>query len=178
MKSGDRAVIALFVGVLFALVPTALAVAGGAGGVGFTGQYFDSTLSTADRGMTSLTGFGYGVGDSGSRVGGFGTAFFSAPGDTAGGVGGMLVGHEWRTGPLVAALTLWGGVGGGAWGGNGCMLAYGAAQAELGVWILPWMQLTGFVGYEAMSSVLPGIPFGRALLRTPVLGLRIAWGGL
>ena len=161
----------------FLLLPAALALAGGAGGVGFSGQYYHSSLSTADLGMTSLTGFGYGVAPDGSRVGGFGTAFFSASGNTAGGVGGMLVGHEWHVGPIVIAFTLWGGVGGAAWGGaDGYMLAYGAAQAELGYWILPWMQLTAFVGYEAVGNVIPG-PFNRALLQTPVLGVRIAWGG-
>ena len=127
--------------------------------------------------MTSLTGFGYGVGPDGGRVGGFGAAFFSASGDTAGGVGGMPAGHEWRTGPIVIAFTLWGGAGGAAWGGGkGTMLACGAVQAELGCWILPWMQLTAFVGYEAVRAVIPG-PFNRPLLQTPVVGLRIAWGG-
>jgi len=161
----------------FLLLPAALALAGGAGGVGFSGQYYHASLSTADLGMTSLTGFGYGVGPDGSRIGGFGTAFFAAAGRTAGGVGGMLVGHEWQAGPIVIAFTLWGGVGGAAWGGaDGTMLAYGAAQAELGYWILPWMQLTAFVGYEAVGNVIPG-PFSRPLLQTPVVGLRIAWGG-
>jgi hypothetical protein len=158
------------------LLPAALAMAGGAGGVGFSGQYFHPTLSSADLGMTSLAGFGYGVGSDGSRVGGFGAAFFSASGDAAGGVGGMLIGHEWTSGPVVVALTLWGGVGGGGWAGNGYMLAYGAAHAELGFWVLPWMQLSAYVGYEALGNVLPGVPFSRAFLRTPVLGMRISWG--
>ena len=158
------------------LVPASLAVAGGAGGVGFSGQYFHPSLSNMDLGMSSITGFGYGVGPDGSRIGGFGTAFFSASSDTAGGVGGMLIGHEWGSGPVVLAFTLWGGVGGGGWSANGYMLAYGAAQAELGIWLLPWMQLTAYVGYEAMGNVVPGVPFSRALLRTPVLGMRIAWG--
>jgi len=159
-----------------ALVPAALAVAGGAGGVGYSAQYFHSSLSSADLGMTSITGFGYGSGWDGNRVGGFGTAFFSASGDTAGGVGGMLVGHEWGSGPVTFALTLWGGIGGGGWGAHGYLLAYGAAQAELGFWVLPWMQLSAYVGYEALGNVLPGLPFSQAALRTPVLGMRISWG--
>lgn len=160
----------------FLLLPAVLALAGGAGGAGFSGQYFHPSLSNADLGMTSLSGFGYGVGSDGSRVGGFGTAFFSSAADTAGGVGGMIIGHEWTSGPVVVALTLRGGAGGGAWGAGGFMLAYGAAHAELGFQVLPWMQLTACADYEAMGNVLPGVPFSRALLRTPVLGMRIAWG--
>jgi hypothetical protein len=162
--------------VLFLLAPAALVAAGGAGGVGFGGQYFDPSLSSADIGMSTMTGFGYGSGSDGSRVGGFGAAFFSAAGDVGGGVGGMIVGHEWNAGPVTVALTLWGGLGGASWGTHGYMLALGAAQAELGVWVLPWMQIVGYVGYEALGNVLPGFPFNRALLNTPVLGLRIAWG--
>ncbi len=170
----SRTLVAVMLAAALFLVPGALAVAGGAGGVGFFGQYFHSSLSNADAGMSQIIGFGYGVGDDGSRIGGFGSSFFSSSG--AGGVGGMLIGHEWNAGPVVFALTLWGGVGGGGWAGAGYMLAYGAAQAEIGVWVLPWMQLTAYVGYEALGNVVPGVPFGRALLRTPVLGLRVAWG--
>jgi hypothetical protein len=163
---------------LCSLVPASIAFAGGAGGIGYGYQYFDGRLSSSDMGMSNITGYGYGVLDDGSRVGGFGMSFISASGDAAGGVGGMLVGHEWRTGPLVAALTLWGGLGGASWAGQGCMLGYGAVEAELGVRVLPWMQIVGYAGYQAIGNFLPGIPFSRALLRTPVLGIRIGWGGL
>ncbi len=165
----------LLSGALLAVSAT-VAVAGGAGGVGFSGQLYDTRLSNTDLGVTQIGGFGYGVSEDGNRIGGFGTSFLSESGDTAGGVGGMVFGHEWRGGPLVFALTLWGGLGGGALSGGGYMLAYGAAQAELGVWVLPWMQLTAYVGYEVLGNVVPGVPFGRALLRTPVLGMRLAWG--
>jgi hypothetical protein len=159
------------------LVPVSSACAGGAGGVGYGYQYFDDRLSSSDMGMANITGYGYGVLSDGSRVGGFGMSILSSLGIAAGGVGGMLVGHEWRSGPVVAALTLWGGVGGAAWAGQGYMLAYGAAEAELGLRVLPWMQIVGYAGYQAIGNVLPGIPFNRALLRTPVLGIRIGWGG-
>jgi len=166
----------LFAIVLLAVVPAALAVAGGAGGVGFSGQLFDPSLSSADLGMSATTGFGYGVDDDGSRVGGFGTSFLSESGSVAGGVGGMLVGRELRAGPFTLAFTLWGGLGGGAWASRGYFLGYGSAQAELGVWILPWMQVIAYVGYEALGNLVPGPPFSEAFLRTPVLGLRVAWG--
>jgi hypothetical protein len=39
------------------------------------------------------------------------------------------------------------------------------------------MQIVGYAGYQAIGSVLPGVPFSRALLRTPVVGVRIGWGG-
>lgn len=163
---------------LCALVGASIAFAGGAGGVDYGYQYFDSGLSSSNLGMSYITGYGYGVSDDGSRVGGFGTSLISATGDAAGGVGGMLVGHEWRTGPVVIAFTLWGGLGGASWGGQGYMLAYGAVEAELGVRVLPWMQIVAYAGYQSIGNVVPGAPFSRAALWTPVLGIRIGWGGL
>jgi hypothetical protein len=168
----------LFAVLLVLFVPAVLVLAGGAGGVDYGYQYFDSRLSSSDMGMSYITGYGYGVLDDGSRVGGFGSSLISAAGDAAGGIGGMLIGHEWRTGPVVAAITLWGGLGGASWAGRGYMLGSVAVQAELGLRVLPWMQIVGYAGYQAIGSVLPGVPFSRALLRTPVIGFRIGWGGL
>ncbi len=165
--------------VVLALVLAASAVAafaGGAGGVGFAGQYYHDSLSNEDLGLNSTTGFGYGSGHDGSRIGGFGTSFSSDSGRLTGGVGGLIAGHEWRTGPLTLALSLWGGIGGASWASRGYVVGYGAAQAELGVWVLPWMEIVGYVGYETLGNLSPGAPFQEAVLRTPMLGIRFAWG--
>jgi hypothetical protein len=176
-RSGHYGLKVLLAASLCLLVPSALVLAGGAGGIDYGYQYFDGGLSSSDMGMSFITGYGYGVHHDGSRIGGFGSSLVSAGGDAAGGIGGLLVGQEWRTGPVVAAVTLWGGLGGAAWAGRGYMLASVAVEAELGFRVLPWMQVVGYAGYQAIGNVLPGALFSRALLRTPVVGIRLAWGG-
>ena len=173
MKTGQT-VLAV---VLLALLPACIAGAGGAGGVGFGAQYFSPSISSSSLGMAYIAGFGYGVDEGGSRIGGFGMALFSALGRSAGGVGGMLVGHEWRGGPVVFAFNLLGGVGGAASGGGGYMLLFGQADLELGAAVLPWMQVVLYAGYQAWGNLIPGIPFVSARLFSPVVGVRVSWGG-
>ena len=163
---------------LFALLPAGIAAAGGAGGVGFGTQFYDPATPSNNLGMAYITGFGYGVDEGGSRIGGFGMALLSDPARSAGGVGGMLVGHEWRGGPVVFAFNLLGGVGGASYGGGGYMLLFGQADLELGAAVLPWMQVVAYVGYQAWGNLIPGIPFVSAKLFTPVIGVRVSWGGL
>jgi hypothetical protein len=172
MSRGQAAVIAA----LLALLPVAAASAGGAGGVGFGAQYYDRSLSSGDLGMAYITGSGYGVDEDGNRVGGFGMALLSGLGVTEGGVGGLLVGHEWSIGPLIAAISLLGGVGGAAAWGGGYMLLFGEAELELGVRVLPWMQIVAYAGYQAWGNLLPGVPFNAARLNSPVYGVRVAFG--
>jgi hypothetical protein len=162
---------------LLSLLPACIAAAGGAGGVGFGAQYYDPVMSSSNLGMAYIMGFGYGVDEGGSRVGGFGMALFSAPGRSAGGAGGLLVGHEWRAGPVVFAFNFLGGVGGAAYAGGGYMLLFGQADLELGAAVLPWMQVVLYAGYQAWGNLIPGIPFVSAKLFTPVLGVRVSWGG-
>jgi len=162
--------------VLLLAIPAGLAFAGGAGGVGWGMQYYDPEYSSADAGFTYITGYGYGTTWGGSRMGGFGMAMISIDGMGAGGVGGMILGHEWSGGPLMAALTLWAGVGGGGYQKGGYMIGFGEADFELGVRLTPWMQITAYAGYQAWGNLIPGYPFSRALLYTPVVGVRIGWG--
>jgi hypothetical protein len=163
--------------VLLAAIPACIAMAGGAGGMGYGYQYFDSQLSNVNLGMSYITGYGYGVNRFGNRIGGFGTALLS-PEDAAGGVGGLIMGQEWRAGPLVAAVTFWGGVGGASYASDGFMLVFGEADLELGVRILPWMQLVAYAGYQAWGNTIPFYPFTKAFVRTPVFGIRLGWGGM
>jgi hypothetical protein len=159
------------------VIPAGAAFAGGAGGVGYGAQYYDSGLATSDMAMTFITGYGYGVSWDGARFGGFGSALLSAQGSAAGGVGGIVTGHEWRAGPLVAAVDLWMGLGGMSFNRSGYMVAFGQADFELGVAILPWMQIVAYAGYQALGNLIPGFPFSNAVLYTPVVGMRLAWGG-
>jgi hypothetical protein len=158
------------------LLPAATAFAGGAGGTGFGAQLYDRSLSSDDLGMAYFTGYGYRVDSSGNRIGGFGMALLSGIGLAEGGVGGLIVGHEISFGPVMAALSLWGGVGGAAAYGGGFMLLFGEADLELGVRVLPWLQIVAYAGYQGWGNLIPGHPFQRASLTTPVYGLRVGFG--
>jgi hypothetical protein len=127
-------------------------------------------------GVSTITGFGYGVNDDGDRVGGFGMGMFSPAGTAQGGVGGVLLGREFRLGPIILALNILGGVGGVNEGSSGYMVVFGQADLEVGIAWLPWMQIAIYVGYQSWGSLFPGIPFASATSSAPVLGLRIAWG--
>jgi hypothetical protein len=162
---------------LLALLPAAAASAGGAGGVGFGAQYYHPSLSSDNLGMAYITGYGYGVDWDGNRIGGFGMALLSGLGVTEGGVGGLVIGHEWTIGPLIAGVSLWGGVGGAAARGGGYMLLFGEAELEIGFRVLPWMQIVGYAGYQAWGNLIPGVPFDAARLSTPVYGVRVGFGG-
>jgi hypothetical protein len=163
--------------VLLVAIPAGMAIAGGVGGVGYGLQYYDPQYSSANEGFTYITGYGYRTGWDGSRFGGFGTALISVDGNDAGGVGGVIVGHEWDAGPLLAALTLWAGVGGGGFGDSGYMLGFGQVDFELGVRLVPWMQVTVYAGFQGWGNLLPDYPFSQALFYSPVVGVRFGWGG-
>jgi hypothetical protein len=162
------------VGLLLAASP--FAMAGGAGGCGFAMQ--NPTLGPANTaiGLSSIMGYGYGVSEYGERVGGFGAALLSANEETAGGVGGMMFGQELRAGPFVVAFTLWGGVGGAAYRDAGYMLMFGEADAEVGVRLLPWAQITFYAGYQAFGNMVPGVPMSSLFVYSPVVGVRLGWG--
>lgn len=162
--------------IVLLLATAGMAFAGGAGGVQFGTQYFDSRWANTNMEIAYIGGFGYGVTPWGERIGGFGTALISLGQDTAGGVGGLLLGQELRSGPLTVAAVLLGGAGGGAVRGRGYMLLFGEADLELGLALLPWMQVVAYAGYQVWANVVPGTPFKSAALSTPVFGIRIAWG--
>ncbi len=161
-------------GVLLATAP--FAMAGGAGGCGFAMQNPTLGPSNTVMGMSSIMGYGYGVSEHGERFGGFGAALLSADGETDGGVGGVMIGQELRAGPFVVAVTLWGGVGGAAYREAGYMLLFGEADAEVGVRLLPWVQLTFYAGYQAFGNMVPGVPMSSMYIYSPVMGVRLGWG--
>ncbi len=167
----------LLLAALLSIIPASLAAAGGAGGVGFGSQYFDPGASSGDHSLLYISGFGYGRSEApfGQRIGGFGMALLSTDGRTAGGVGGMLLGQEFRGGPLVAGLTLYYGAGGVAFNNGGYMVLFGEADFELGITLL-WTQMTVYAGFQAWGNLVPGAPLSAAVVYTPVLGVRMAWG--
>jgi hypothetical protein len=162
---------------LLALLPVSLALAGGWGGVSAGGQYFERGFAGPTMGVSTIEGYGYGVNEEGDRVGGFGLGMLSSPSWGTGGVGGLLLGHEWWLGPLVIGFTLEGGVGGTSFGRAGYMLIFGQADIDIGIAVLPWMQVVAYAGYQTAGNVFPGAPFANVNLAAPVLGVRIAWGG-
>jgi len=152
-----------------------MAAPGGAGGVGFGVQYVDLGLANRDLALSYITGYGYGVSWNGARIGGFGTALLGSASRTWGGVGGLLTGYELRAGPVEVALNLMGGPGGIGMAGQGFFILFGQADLEVGVAVLPWMQVVFYGGYQAWGNMVPGRPLASSLT-TPVLGVRLAWG--
>ncbi len=167
-----------------ALVAASQASAGGAGGVLQGEQYFDANYANIDLGTHYVGGFGYGVSHAGQRTGGFGMAFYSQPDERLlrGGVGGFINGQELRIGPFEAAATLWTGIG--AIGRDtvlgepeGWLVLFGQLDVEVGLAILPWWQVSAFGGMQLMANLAPQQPFEGLLIYTPVVGVRVAWGG-
>jgi hypothetical protein len=163
------------------LLPLA-ASARGAGGLTVGTQVFAPRMANSDLGLSTIGGFGYGVSPWGQRSGGFGQAFLSflPSGQTAGGVGGVLVGQELRAGPVVAGVNLFLGLGG--MGSSlfppygGYAMGFGEFTLDVGLALTPWMLFSAYAGAQGMTNLIPGRPFYDAVISSPVVGLRISWG--
>lgn len=174
--------IVLAVLVVLAL-PLSFAFAGGAGGVTWSDQRYVPGLSNSTVTSSEIGGFGYGVNAGGLRTGGFGYAIYSPPGtqSLAGGVGGVIIGQEGRTGPLTLATNLWTGLGGisATFSGTqtGHFILFGEANIELGIAVTPWMQLSAYAGMQGIADVDPQTGVGTQLASYwPVVGMRLSWG--
>ena len=159
------------------------AFAGGAGGVSWSDQYSVSGLSNSSLMTSEVGGFGYRVSSGGTRTGGFGYVIYSKPGADSliGGVGGLIIGQEGRSGPLTVAANLWTGLGGvsATFAGtrSGHFVVFGEANLELGISVTPWMQLSAYAGMQGIADVDPRTGIGGELVRySPVAGMRLAWG--
>ncbi len=146
-------------------------------------QHSIAGLSNTTFVTSEVGGFGYGVSGGGTRTGGFGYAIYSKPGadSLAGGMGGVIVGQEVRTGPLTVSANLWTGAGAvsatvsGTQSGH--VVLFAEASLELGIAVTPWMQLSGYAGMQGIADVDPHTGIGGQLARySPILGLRLSWG--
>jgi hypothetical protein len=170
--------------VLAALVlPLSLAFAGGAGGVTWSDQHYISGLSSSTLATSEVGGFGYRVSRGGMRTGGFGYAIYSQPGadSLAGGVGGVILGQEGRSGPFTVAANIWTGIGAVSATFSGThadhVVLFGEANVELGIAVTPWMQLSAYAGMQGIAGVDPRTGIGGELVRySPVAGMRLSWG--
>jgi hypothetical protein len=166
----------------FSILPLSLACAGGAGGLTWGQQYFDSQLSNLDSQGTLSGGYGYGVTRTGQRIGGFGLAVRSSASNGAldGGFGGLILGQEAHAGPFLLAVNLWTGVGGlsadPAIPAGRSLALFEELDFELGLGFISWMEVTGYAGMQAIVRVGAGRPLFSDVMYTPVLGVRVAWG--
>jgi hypothetical protein len=164
------------------LMPLSLACAGGAGGLTWGQQYFDSQLSNADSRAVLSGGYGYGVTQNGQRIGGFGLAVQSSAlnGSLDGGFGGLILGQEMHAGPFLLAVNLWTGLGGlsadPAVSAGKSLALFEELDLELGLGFIPWMEVTGYAGMQASARVGAGRPLFSDVMYAPVLGVRVAWG--
>jgi hypothetical protein len=166
----------------FAVLPLSMAAAGGAGGFTWGQQVFDSQLSNYDVQGSYSGVYGYGVTRRGQRIGGFAMAVNSSSpnGTLEGGFAGIITGQEMRAGPFIAAVNLWMGFGGlnatPALPTESSFALFGELDLELGLGFISWMELTGYAGMQAVTSVAGGRPLFSSVMYTPVFGVRVAWG--
>lgn len=154
------------------------AFAGGGGGT-FMGRLLPyPRLQNHDLSASMSGGFGYGVSRDGSRIGGFGLAIEDAQnGAFYGGFGGLMSGQQVKLGPAIGSVNLWTGVGYLApqSTGSGSIGYYGELSAELGVVVIPWMQVSAYGGMQVMGRFDRYAWFPDAVY-APVAGIRFAWG--
>jgi hypothetical protein len=164
------------------VLPLSLACAGGAGGFTWGQQYFDSQLSNYDVQGSNSGVYGYGVTRHGQRIGGFAMAVRSSAPGTAleGGFVGLITGQEMHAGPFIAAVTLSMGFGGlsanPALAAGSSLALFGELDLELGLGFISWMEVTGYAGMQAVTSLFGGRPPFSSVIYTPVFGVRVAWG--
>ena len=173
---------------LMVVVCAGAAFAAGGGGLTFGTQYWGlPDYASTYLGVTSIGGFGYGETHDGQRIGGFGIAFVPAMIDSpdyeglvSGGIGGIVTGQAARLGKLELALNLWLGVGGIATStmrdDAGYMVGFAELNLELGLPLTRWMEIVGYIGYQAMGNFVPGPALGAFRYYTPVFGARLVWG--
>lgn len=162
-----------------------LSVAAAAGfAYGGGGAFSGASLPATDWTNTGLRiaytgGFGYGVTDDGHRIGGFGVGVSTEDGRELGGFGGIINGQQVRIGPLTASVNTWIGVGGLSLPSGTPREFFGyfaEINGEIGLAVLPWFQVSGYVGMQAMGNLIPGDAFTGNAIYTPVSGIRLAWG--
>lgn len=174
------------------LLATAVLVTGmaNAAAQGAGGLIFDMAMPSLNPGFMPATicvegiqtfgGYGYGVDEDDSIIGGFGVALIgsmdSSDGAT-GGFGGLIVGrrviasHSFHL-DLAARL----GLGGAANHDSGYAMFYAEPYIELGLGLTKWMRLSGTIGYQLIGNILPGNAATEVLIRTPTIGLALSWG--
>lgn len=146
--------------------------------------------------VQGLSGFGYGITRGGWKIGGFGTFFFTLPvsvpiaalGGTLqgamGGFGGIISGGHARWGPGTFALNMRLGVGGIGvqyeWLSSGAartitdgsVVLYAAAEAEIGLVVVPAMMISVHGGMDALVT----LSYVVVPVAVPTMGVRITWG--
>jgi hypothetical protein len=158
---------------------TLSAAAYGGGGI-FQAEHFVLPGYTNAPGPAEVHGgYGYGASRGGRRYGGFGLVIKDQEtGGFAAGFGGVMTGRQLRRGPFTVSANLYSGIG----HANADLLQssspvafFAEANAEAGLAILPWLQISVYGGYQAvgpmdLSTMFPGAIYA------PVFGTRVTWG--
>jgi hypothetical protein len=160
------------------MVGSAALFAGGGGGA-FEGRFLPSD-EWSNRTLDAEVGggFGYGVDRDGSRFGGFGLVIEDERDeDLYGAFGGLISGQEVKLGPVIGSVNLWTGVG---YVSpelfSGRTFGYLAElNAEIGLALIPWMQVALYGGVQGMGSFHSPAWFSD-FSYSPVVGARVVWG--
>jgi len=150
----------------------------GAGGLEFSQTMAGSPWS----GFNSVTGgggFGYGVVDEGSLIGGFGGTYVSQSTNVGGpgmraGFGGMLGGWQRRWGPLVGAVHLKLGAGGIDQQQSRAVALLGGLEGWVGILLFPWCEIGVQAGGLGAATFFTTGPM--EVGASPSAGVHISWG--
>jgi len=169
------------VSAIFFLIAAASLWAEGGGGVFWGRQRYHSEFANRDIAFCYSGGYGYGVKSGGTRVGGFGMGIHdeSNAADLTGGVGGIITGQQAALGPIMLSMNALLGVGGirADFGQPASYFAYfGELDAELGVRVVEWMQISLYGGMTLFGNLAPGDPVTDSVVYSPVVGMRLTWG--
>ncbi|GAB6089518.1 hypothetical protein [Spirochaeta dissipatitropha] len=143
---------------------------------------FDGELQNTSAEFTYRGGYGYGVNRYGQRNGGFGMIISSVDTSAAsihGVFGGGMTGGQLRLGLLTLSANMYAGIGhlGGPLLGNRSGFAVlGEVNAEAGVRITSWMQVSVYGGMQGMSRFGAPSRVANTAVYSPVIGTRLTWG--
>lgn len=164
------------------ILPMAPGIFADAGGAFYGFQWPDLGLSNCLLYCHHSGVYAYSQNSTGLRLGWhtYGVLSSIDPGENVYGSlsAGVLVGQEFKYGPLFLAATALAGLGLSASNlGDypGHLLLLGEVQGELGFYLSEWLQFGVSLGLQGFGSLLPGIPFSQYGYYTPALGFKITW---
>jgi hypothetical protein len=141
----------------------------------------DFDLSYGATGLESFGGFGYGVGEDGDIVGGFGIVFENQDSETQvfGAFGGIINGYKVISSPINLVVASWTGVGvydmTEALNNSSGIGLFEELSLEIGLPVTGWFMPSVYAGYQWILP-LTGRDIFNPVSASPVVGVRLQWG--
>lgn len=178
MKRKIYAIMVLFVVLVY---PSRVFAQGGGGMIWGTSAPSIPELNSSGMRAGDLCmhgGYGYGVTNNGLKIGGFGFSYADDASQVAsGGFGGLLLGTYNNLKLFTLSTNVLIGFGALEWTAaqsqrsGGIML--GQVDAEIGIPIVSWFQLSAYGGMQVLLPVEAAV---QDIVYLPVMGVRLTWG--